>query len=266
MTLSVLKKDGSWDLIYRQPYYNTPQIITIEDCPLSFDEADYARGTTGGLRYRLCIGEAKYDPIYKKEYYLYRIKYFTRDYTPQKAHINYSGRLADTPIYSNSSTSLIDDEYFVDVKIGIANIEGTTKVVVEQLDEGESLPFLYEVKDFRKGYFIANLDRELTTQLTVVCYNENGYKRSNTITIPPMGYSSRQLLFDRISDDIIHISGLQKIDGISYSVQNLVRTDLKLNNKTLVSEDIDISNISNGVYILNVYEYGRTIGTYKFCK
>lgn len=40
------------------------------------------------------------------------------------------------------------DNNFVDVKIGLSNVEGATQVVIEQLDEGEILPFEYDVAEF----------------------------------------------------------------------------------------------------------------------
>ncbi len=268
VSLSVLKKDGTWDCVYTG-YINQTINLNIESLPLPSGESDYARGTTGGLRYRLtqCLGN--YDNQNGIEYYSYRVKYFTRDFTPQSARIKYSKIHSEAQGVAESVSTTTDD-YFVDVEIGISNVEGTTRVIVEQLDEGEVLPFQYEVYDFRKGYFVANLDRELSTQLTVISYNSNGYRRSNTINIPPIGYPANAVTFKRIADGI-YLDGVpQKLINsgkLSYSLQNVVPSVTSANNETINSDGVvDISNIPNGVYVLTLFGDSGIIGNYKFIK
>jgi len=266
LSLSVMKKDGTWDCVYTTPYINNPININIEDLSLHNDESEYARGVTGGLRYRLTQCNLKID---KNPYYTYQVKYFTRDFTPEKPTIKY-GKIHE-PIQPQNLSPLDDedDDYFIDVEIGIANIEGATRVIVEQWDEGEILPFQYEAEDFRNGYFIANLDREISTQLTVVSYNDNGYRKSNTITIPPIGHPTREITFKR-SNNVI------TIDGLSKSLKESENLRCSLNNvtgaipytKTLPIRDgeIDITDVPQGVYVLSVFNGSNKLGYHKFLK
>lgn len=271
LSLSVQKKDGTWEAL--SYYYEEDQVtINIESLPLSESEDNYARSTSGGLKYRLTKCTQHKDGLYGGVYYSYRVKYFTRDFTPQKAIIKFSkihNAIDSKQNISPSRISTTDDDYFVDVEIGLSNIEGATRIVVEQLDEGETLPFRYEIQDFRKGYFIANLDRELKTDLTVTAYNNNGQRRSNTITIPPIGslnnsisirYTGYILEFDGLNEKLIE-SGRFK-----YSLTRLNELSVQENIKPISSNLIDMSSALPGIYILNLYKDSEKIKTFKFTK
>lgn len=265
-TISVLKKDGSWDCVLASQ--SLPSNLKIEDLKLNYDESEYARGTTGGLRYRITTCNVK--SSWYSQTYDYCTKYYTRDFTPQKALIKYDSRTA-TP--AQAKTRGIDvEDWFVDVNVGIANIEGTTRVIVEQLDEGEELPFQYEVEDFRKGYFTANLDRECDTQLTVICYNDNGYQRSNTISIPAIGYSSSNgNLTLQNYGTYIQINGLseQHLERgeWTYSIQNLTTSTAVIKTSPLHSNQIDVAELPSGIYVLTLTDNsGQTTRSMKFAK
>ncbi len=114
------------------------------------------------------------------------------------------------------------------------------------------------------------IDRELSTQLTVISYNSNGYRRSNTINIPPIGYPANAVTFKRIADGI-YLDGVpQKLINsgkLSYSLQNVVTSATSANNETINSDGVvDISNIPNGVYVLTLFGDSGIIGNYKFIK
>lgn len=266
LSLSVMKKDGSWDCVYKVPYSGNETVsVNIEDLVLNFDESEYARGTTGGLRYRLT--ECKENLYtFNSTCYDYKTKYFTRDFTPQKALIKYTPDIATK---SNGLTTLSDDDWFIDVKVGISNLEGTTRVFVEQLDEGEELPFQYEVKDFRKGYFIANLDRECATTLTVICYNDNGYKRSNTIVIPAIGYPTSRISINK-TGNTISFDGLTDYniasENLSYTIKSITSTECLNINHSLDTNQIDVSDLRKGIYVLSLQQGSNQIATFKFAR
>lgn len=265
LSLSVLKKDGSWDCVYKTYYSYEPITINIENIKLNFSESEYARGTTGGLKYRLTQCSEHHDNLYGGTYYSYRIKYFTRDYTPQKANIRFIRSYA----VQKETKVVKQDDGFIDVKIGIANIEGTKKVIVEQLDEGETFPYQYEISDFRKGYFIANLDRECATKLTVICYNDNGYQRSNTLTIPALGTSIGNISFIRNDNNII-IEGVSELtlhsNNIGYSITCLSNINKMVQSGRVSSNKIEIDNLPNDIYVLSIYDNSGILGSYKFKK
>lgn len=266
ISLSVLKKDGSWDCIFITTGHHLPIVLNIEDLKLNYDYSEYARGTSGGLRYRLTECKKVFDSNYGARYG-YNTKYFTRDFVPQQAYIKYDSKTSG--VNNTNTRGISTDDWFIDVNIGIANIEGTTKVIVEQLEDGEVLPFQYEVKDFRKGYFTANLDRECDTQLTVICYNDNGYSRSNTIPIKAIGYSSPRTLSLSNKGDYIVITGLDNFvdeSDISYTIQNLTTGLISLQNVSLSTDQVDISNMPKGIYSIIMYQKSTQISALKFVK
>lgn len=117
------------------------------------------------------------------------------------------------------------------------------------------MPIKFEVQDFKEGYFMAIVDKELYTQFTIHSYNKNGSTKSDFLTVAPL--ISAVHLFD------IHL-GRNKID-MTYSLTN----DLfKNTNYTIYSSSfnnvsplkkgilenrkstIDISDLNSGNYIL----------------
>lgn len=139
--------------------------------------------------------------------------------------------------------------------------------MVEQTDEGELVPFVYEVSDFKKGYFIANLDRELSTQLTVISYNDNGSTRSNTIIIPPIGYQKSTLSLIKQGDKIT-VSGLtaqQLTNGsITCKIINPLYPTVVISPQIDSNGKMDVSNLTSGVYSILVYDKNERIGELKF--
>ena len=69
ISLSVLKKDGSWDCIEKVYHISQLSDINIENLKLNYEESEYARGTTGGLRYRLTECIEGYDNLYHRTYH-----------------------------------------------------------------------------------------------------------------------------------------------------------------------------------------------------
>lgn len=271
ISLCALLKNGKWDQLYYQDHImgNISVTLNIDELPLHYSENEYARGTTGGLRYRLSQCSGEYDNIYGVPSYHYKTKYFTRDFTPQKAVIKYSKpyipKLAEYHDISSQS-----DEYFIDAMIGIRNIEGTEKIIVEQLEDGEELPFEYDITDFRDGYFIANLDRECTTQMNVISINKNGSSKSEVITIPPLGYPDKNITFSK-NGDLITING---IPSRAFETGNLIGSITGIYGNlsyfsfaTFKNGAIDISKLSPGYYQLELRHGNNNIlGHYRFKK
>lgn len=257
ISICVLLKNGHWDNIYYDFAFFSPITIDIENLPLNYPTDEYARSVGGGLRYRIAYLKNQGRDIVAK--------YYTRDFTPQSARIKYSrihdeSNLKSMSLYAN-------DDYFIDVEVGISNVEGTTRVMVEQTDEGELVPFVYEVSDFKKGYFIANLDRELSTQLTVISYNDNGSTRSNTIIIPPIGYQKSTLSLIKQGDKIT-VSGLtaqQLTNGsITCKIINPLYPTVVISPQIDSNGKMDVSNLTSGVYSILVYDKNERIGELKF--
>ncbi len=177
-----------------------------------------------------------------------------------------------TPIPMATTTN---EDYLVDIEIGIKNLEGTTRVVVEQLDEGELLPYVYDVEDFKKGYFVATVDKEFSTSFTVISYNENGSTRSDAITIPPLaeseapmfdflmlGNSIQVIPLNRSAEE--HMSNLR----LSYFFVALDNSYVTLWQALLRPDGIMNlpSNLPRGYYAAILYEDGNYCCSYKFIR
>lgn len=272
ISICALLNNGEWDELYRDSHMMGAMTLSInlENLKLHYDESQYARGTTGGLRYRItnCIGD--FDNLYGFEKDYYTVKYYTRDYTPEKPKIKYSKILNEYS--SEARISPQSDEYFIDVVIGIRNIEGAKRVIVQQLDEGETLPFEYEAYDFRKGYFIANLDRELSTNLYVVSYNDNGAIASETINIPPMGYPDVKLTYS-YKRTKINIGGIpEELKGsneLTCTVSSVAGTSDGMpifKSLDIVDGSVDISSLPRGTFVMTIKYKNQQIGLFRFIR
>ena len=131
------------------------------------------------------------------------------------------------------------------------NLEGTERIIVEQLDEGNDMPTIYEIKDFKKGFFVPTVDKELYTEFKVIAVNKNGQTQSETIEVPPTSpmYSNVDVC---ISDNTIELKNVSKrMKKIPYEIYTV--TDYISRNiisKVTSNCTIDISNLAKGKYIL----------------
>ena len=265
--ISLLKKDGTWDLVYRQPtgWFNIPLKTRMADWNISSNFEQYQRTCEGYIRCRITHYKEVYDQLYHREYYDIENHYYVLDYLPQQVKMRYSA-----PLQTSSSTLAMvstNDNYTQDIKISIKDLEGINRVVVEQLDEGNDLPIKFEVKDFKKGYFVANVDKELYTKFIVYSYNNNGSSKSETLVVQPLVQSDFTVNF---SDDNIRInSNLQKESGsINYSIYSSSTSSLmRVKEGVLNSQNpaIQISDLSKGTYILDI-KSGNKRKSVKFVK
>jgi len=251
--VSLLKKDGTWDLVYRQTTgsHDVPLQINMSDLYINSDHSQYQRTCDGYLRCRVTHYKQVYDKLYHKYFYEIQNHFYVLDYLPQKVQMDF--KMPDLSL-STLQKSKIED-YSREIKINIKGLEGVDRIVVDQLDEGNDMPIKFEVQDFKEGYFMAIVDKELYTQFTIHSYNKNGSTKSDFLTVAPL--ISAVHLFD------IHL-GRNKID-MTYSLTN----DLFKNaNYTIYSSSfnnvsplkkgilenrkstIDISDLNSGNYIL----------------
>ncbi|MDE6271960.1 MAG: T9SS type A sorting domain-containing protein [Muribaculaceae bacterium] len=272
-TVAALLKDGTWDILFSNYSDKGPEdlgyepqepiSISTDDLVHHHDIESYARTVSGGLRYRIASGVKRYNYLRNQTYYDYDVTYYTREYTPQAARIRYSGYYmpaesikANTPRRGKrlSSSNLDEDDEFIDVPIGISNVEGTDFIDVIQYDPGEDLPFTYVIDDFRKGYFMANIFREGTTRLYVVSYNQNGSTRSNTIEISGVGFPDRQIAMHRDGNNVM-FTGIDRVSASGEMLCNLIdaATGLTVMSQILQSEEnLSLENLGKGVYLVNL--------------
>lgn len=267
LIVSVQKKDGSWETLSSHYVSGSDSVpLRLDTITLKEPQENYARSTTGNLKYRFV--QKIHNTMGYLNSYDYKVQYLTRDYLPQKAVIGYSGIYEEED--SPSRIASESDEYSIDVKIGLRNVEGVTQVIVEQTDEGYPVPFRYVVKDFQKGYFVANLDRELSAKLLVISFNKNGQVRSEAINIPALGYPEITKVSIKAEDNRLSIGGIPKwmknCGKISYTISSALNPTSIIRGTLSDIGEVNISNLQRGIYVVSVFNNGNMIGSDKFIK
>lgn len=266
-TVALLKKDGTWDIVYDLPVIPSYLNVSMNDFQYHYDMNEYARTADGFLRCRVVYNQNNLDNIYGGTYRSMKTRYYVLNYLPQRTEMKFSGVMPAT------STRALTNEYMRDIKIGIKNLEGTERIVVEQLDEGERVPSKFEVNDFKKGYFVATVDKEFYSEFTIVAYNKNGSTRSETIEIAPLEPASQnfeiQILNDEIKIKNARKRNLSKTLLASYEIlplngyatHSLLKGNIESNEPT-----INISSLKAGTYVLNYFDTRNIKHSVKFQK
>lgn len=158
---------------------------------------------------------------------------------------------------------------FIDMKVEIRNAERASQVMVEQWDEFEKIPYTFEVDNFQQGYFVANLDTECATTLTMLSVVDNNICRSNAIFIPAPLNQEQAVTFD-VEKECVVISGLSYYDTlygmIFYAITSRSLSSEAATGEVSTNHSVDISHLSPGDYILAVRKEGRILGRTKFTK
>lgn len=269
-SVSILKKDGTWDVIYEGGYYDSPLEMSMEDAVFHYNDSVYSRTCDGYLRCRI----TRSTPGSSRGSNDYYLTFLALDYVPQKPHMSFDG-VVETPQARTMAVAQADyDEYLRDVKIGIKNLEGTDRIIVEQLIEGDRIPTKFEVEDFKKGYFIATVDKEFYSWFTIVAENKNGSVRSETLEIAPLEPAEEYSFDVKISDETITIAGnsrrLYERNGLMrYEIaplSGMVATTSLAGEIEENRAEIDIADLPGGVYLLNYYDRRGTRYSQKFVK
>lgn len=248
-SVAILKKDGTWDVVYDTQNYLLPLNVSMSDFMFNYNDSVYSRTCDGHLRCRVTHS-------YELPRKIYNVTYFAIDYLPQKVEMEFSGIVSAV-----STMSVQDDDYYRDIKIDIKNLEGVDRIVVEQLDEGDVLPYRYDVADFKKGYFVATVDKEFYTELSVISYNENGSTRSETLEIEPLEPASENYVVQILDNTIMlqssneHVSAVRQL--VSYDVQPVNQFSRTVSLAGFISNNsaiIDISSLVQGIYVLSYYD------------
>ena len=250
--VSVLRKDGTWEIIPSTSSWNESE-VSFMPSSIDVNKADqYARSSDGYLRCR--VNYTSY-PVEVNRL----ARYFLLDYLPQKPEMAFSKVMPQT--------RTVADDYYADVKIGFKNVEGTEKILVEQLEEGSPVPFTYYVEDVRDGYFIASVDKEYSTTFKLRAMNKYGETVSEQLIVAPL-VPATYTLNSQVNGDLLSLK-LEK--GRKRSLDDRALIDyrvLDLNHSMIVREGkvdnniIDISSLEKGMYGLQVSDTeGRSYDT-----
>lgn len=263
ISICLLKKDGTWDLVFYSGIYPLGEPYNMADWTLHCNDSEYARTIDGYLRARLTVRRfsAGISGIVSIRY---KSTFFVVDYLPQKASLAYkfTGTIATNP---TGARIIGGDEK--PVRLYFSDIEGLDRIVLERLREGNRVPSIINVTDFRKGYFDTTIDKNTT--FTVVGYNKNGTSRSLPlkITYPTAAATATKNLSFRITGNTIMIDGVEDNNIARCEISPLSTTGISRLDYEILDNAIDISNLNNGFYILNLYDEANVlIDRFKFKK
>lgn len=260
-TVSILKKDGTWDVVFAFTVYfpGMNYELNMSECEFHCDPDEYERTVEGYLRARIATNFTT-NGGYKE----LRSTYFVIDYLPPKVKLRYNFLTDDIATVSDGAVS--PNATKINVRIYFSDIEEANRVVLERQRQGLLLPTKINVTDFKKGYFDTTID--LTTTFTAVAYNDNGQTRGVPITIEPLMESSASALRFQMQDDIIIVNATEGETGVlDYNIMPLTATASQFNIAGNSDGEIDISSLPQGLYVLNVTDYKTGLnGTFKFKK
>lgn len=259
--LAVMRKDGTWDVVMSDnEMLRSDLTINTSTLQLNAPDSVYARTYDGKYRMRVSYCRYEWDEVYQVPKRKITTRYYLVGALPQKVKSN----------MSKCRFKTIYDEYTGVIQVGMQNLEGVTRVIVGQYDDGDTYPYVFEVTDFKKGYFLAEVDREYDTRFVITAYNENGSVSSDMYTFHPMTANYMNLQFVR-KGDIIEV----RRSGSRRQNKNLIKDATIVNilqngdNCKSISYDgnyIDISSLRTGTYTLNIVDINGNKHSYKFVK
>jgi hypothetical protein len=245
-TFSILKKDGTWDVVYQASSGVTYFVLNLSNVTFHYPDEQYARTADNYLRGRLTYNLRHWDNLYSRYYNDCKCKYYALDYVPQKVEMNIAKEYEDSHLL---------DEYLRDIDIAMRNLEGATQVYVEQLEEGDLYPSVTAFSNFKSARYLATVDKEYASDFTVVSYNNNGHKTSEVLSVPAI--SPAQLYLNITGGRIIATYGhkRKRVKNMQYTIlfspnNSSSLTMAKWGNS--IDGCIYLSDLENGLNIVKV--------------
>lgn len=235
----VLLKDGSW-----KAFDNLTDLT---------ENTLFARTVDGYLR----LKEVSVSLGPGGNYRNYHITYKLYDYLPQmpNAELNNVEDVNDANSAATKISTIENDEdEFVEVEIGIKNLEGTTEVLVEQTDSDYPVPFCYMVEDLNEGKFTAFMNKLYPSTFKLTYINQNGKTEGKPFTIDLRDKASETVSMapthDGITYKIVHAS-LQK--RYSYQIINAINGNIVDKGDLLGDEGtVSTEKLKEGVYVMSI--------------
>ncbi len=257
VSVSILKKNGTWDLVQFIPVYEPNMEVTfnMQDWTFHFSNEEYARTVDGYLKARIT---KKFMDNFGKT--TISSTFIVLGYLPQKVGINFS--YTDTTVDEMSRVAATNKN----IRLYFSDTEGIDRIVLERLREGFRVPSKIEITDIKKGYYDTTIDRNTT--FTAVGYNENGHTRGVPVTVEYQPASvAAALSFDMQNDAIMIKAGDEAVGDLNYSIAPLsaVGRQAAINGNAV--GNVDISSLAEGLYVLTaIDEKSGLQGTFKFRK
>ena len=261
ISICLLKKDGTWDLVYFTPIIPEPYVfkLNMPEWTLNCTSDEYARSVDGYLRGRITLSR----PITTRKGYNYTTTYFVVDYTPQKMELMEATEAeAETPLLAKTVAA----ETTRKVRVQFKNIEGTTRVVIERKRQGHRVPSKFDVPDFKKGYFETDVETAKETTFTAIAYNENGSTKSLPLLIEPLTTSSAsELSFNFNRNTITVCTKYSENNEIAYEISPLTASGYNCTTNGYSADGcIDVSMLPQGLYVIKCTDKTGNTCSYKF--
>lgn len=258
-SVSILKKDGTWDVVYSIEYDIPTLTIARDDLTLHYNNNDYDRTCDGYLRGRITKSYLENGNPRRR---IYHANFFVMDYLPQQVDLEVN-EITDAQTLARSANATNSRE----VKVSVKNVEGLTRLVIERLREGCRVPSKIEISDFTKGYFNLTVENNYNNTLTAVAYNANGSTKGVPIVIEKLNSTSSIPRLKITSNTLT----LQDNNDLTFTYYEIVPLNafslLPVSTGIITTENtINISDIMSGEYVLRCYDIDGDLQTYKFVK
>lgn len=239
-TFAILLKNGTWDVVTSICIPFVPLEIDLSNITLHYPDSAYARTTDNYLRARATHN------YFNGRHQECQSYYYVLEYLPQKIEQNLA------KVYDDS---YMQDEYSRDVEIAMSNLEGATHIYVEQLEEGEFLPSITMLPDTKSGRFLATVDKEYSSQFTIVSYNNNGSKRSDVLTVEPSEPANLNINVNNNRISVTYGHKNKQIDNCTYSVNQVSHSFLKSSKGATgkcINGEIPTNILKEGINVIKV--------------
>lgn len=246
--ISILKKDGTWDDVCYLPIPTYIGNVKMSDLEFHCNESEYARTVDGYFRAKLASVKRT------GEFLTYTSTFFVIDYLPQKinlrAKVGYK-QLDLGPIKSQNADIQDSNTAKKIATIYFSNLEGTERIILERLREGDRIPSKIEVPDIRCGFYETEID--CTTTFTAVAYNKNGHQRGEPLRVEPIViFNPSQIVITQERNKIIVHTENNSVVTYDYSIQPLNIDISAVTFSGSTDGTIDISNLQSGIYVVTV--------------
>lgn len=254
-SISVMKKDGSWDLVRYMNGATDVHYIPMSMLEFHYTDDEYYRTIDGHLRARLTTA------IYIGRWE-YSTTYFVIGALPQKVETQF------VKMESSKTTRVNSREY--PVRVYFKNTEGVTTLELEMKRKGGRGSAYIAIDDIKKGFIDFGVDRAFTYTFTPISYNENGETRGEPVVIEAIRDTDEtsELAFSQESD-YITVENIAENEIVNYILCPINAT-LSIGTQTgvLSAGDcrIETGNLPGGYYILKCTEESGVSKEYKFAK
>lgn len=248
-SITILKKDGTWDLVYFEYGDMGGYVVDMNLWEFHCENDEYERTADGYLRACITICEPVYGPT--KIRYSHRSKYCVVDYLPPRVKMSHTflNNTATTSAENNTENSSNSTLRFY-----FGNIEGINRIILEQKRKGAVVANKIQINDFKSGFFDLPIDRSITYTFTAVGYNDNGYTRSLPLTIEAVSTASKVqtlsytlengiMKFATDDDQTLHLDYVISPIGIDGSQTTV---------SGYTDSSIDLGSLPHGTYVIKV--------------